>query len=281
MKEMQQKRSVRKRITDTTKDYSSSTTIHGFAYLSGDNITAVERLLWAIVVISAILFATYLVANVYKGWQDDPVITTLDTVALPIEEIEFPAVTICPQGSRQEIIDLVLYRQLTEYIENSTDNVTTLTAEEMMEKVISFLNDVYPGANGNPTMFTKLMTSDNPSMSMENDAILGLEEKCDPSSNNDMAESFNKKLNNDSCPIGFEMAKDSTSCCPIGFQMAERGDLCIHSASAPMTYTEATQYCYDHGGSNLYYPDTSEDLIASSRYLHFSGKIADFVRYQK
>ena len=63
--------------------------------------------------------------------------------------------------------------------------------------------------------------------------------------------------------------------------MAKGGDFCIHSASAPMTYTEATQYCYEHGGSNLYYPDTSEDLIASSGYLHFSGNTALFARYQK
>ena len=45
----------------------------------------------------------------------DP-LTTLDTVALPIEQVDFPAVTICPQGSRKEIVDSVLFRQLKEYI---------------------------------------------------------------------------------------------------------------------------------------------------------------------
>ena len=276
MKQMKQKRSAKKRIVETTKDYSSATTIHGITYLTDDGTSAVERLLWLVVVILAILLATYQVVKLYKEWQDDPVITTLDTVALPIEEIDFPAVTICPQGSRQEIVDLVLFRQLTEYIKNSTGNVTMLTEEQMTDQVVAFLNNVYPGAKGTPTRLTKMMTSDDPTISITNDAVLGLEEKCDPSSNNDMAESFNKKLNNDSCPIGFEMVKDSTSCCPIGFEMAEKGDFCIHSASAPMTYTEATQYCYDHGGSNLYYPDTSEDLIASSGYLHFSGNIFIF-----
>ena len=259
MKEMKQKRSTRKRIVETTKDYSSATTIHGITYLTGDDTTAVERLLWLVVVILAILLATYQVVNLYKDWQDDPVVTTLDTVALPIEEIDFPAVTICPQGSRQEIVDLVLFRQLTEYIERTADNVTMLTEEQMVEQVVAFLNNVYPGAKGKPTKLTKMMTSDDPTVSITNDAVLGLEEECDASSNADMVEALNKKLKNDTCPKDFEMAKES--------------NYCIHKASTPMDYNEASKYCNDLSGSSLLYLDTYQDIDPLRESLEFSGSI--------
>ena len=262
MKQMKTKRSARKRISETTKDYSSATTIHGITYLTDDDASAVERLLWLVVVILAILLATYQVVKLYQDWQDDPVVTTLDTVALPIEEIEFPAVTICPQGSRQEIVDLVLFRQLTEYIESSTENVTMLTGEEMSEKVVAFLNNVYPGAKGKPTMLTKMMTSDNPTVSITNDAVLGLEEECDASSNADMAEALNKKLKNDTSPKGFEMAKGS--------------NYYIHTSSIPMAYNDAKKYCNDQSGSSLFYLDSYEELDPPKEILQFSGNIKFF-----
>ena len=256
---MKTKRSARKRISETTKDYSSATTIHGITYLTDDGTSAVERLLWLVVVILAILLATYQVVKLYKEWQDDPVITTLDTVALPIEEIDFPAVTICPQGSRQEIVDLVLFRQLTEYIERSTDNVTILTEEQMTDQVVAFLNNVYPGAKGTPTRLTKMMTSDNPTVSVTNDAVLGLEEECDASSNADMVEALNKKLKNDTCPKDFEMAKGS--------------NYCIHTSSTPMAYNDAKKYCNDRSGASLFYLDSYEELDLPREILEFSGNI--------
>ena len=136
---LRNKISTRKRIVDTTKQYSSTTTIHGISYLAGDDVSGVERLLWTIVVLFAIVLTTFQVVTLYNDWQDQPVITTLDTAALPIEEIEFPAVTICPQGSRREIIDSVLFRQLKRYIQYKEGNVTNLTEEEMMEQVEAFL----------------------------------------------------------------------------------------------------------------------------------------------
>ena len=256
---MKRKRSTRKRIVDTTQEYSSATTIHGIAYIFGDDVSKVERFLWAVVVALALLLTTYQVANLYKDWQNDPVVTTLDTVALPIEDIEFPAVTICPQGSRQEIVDLVLFRQLTEYIENTTGNATMLTEDEMMDKVVAFLNDVYPGAKGKPTLLTRLMTSDKPEVSIENDAVLKLEEKCDASFNADMTKALNKKLRNDTCPDGFEMAEGS--------------NYCLHATATPMTYDEAVKYCNTLSGSSLFYLEKLDDLSASEKFLHFSGNI--------
>ena len=39
----------------------------------------------------------------WNDWQDNQVLTSVSTTALPISEIEFPAITICGQGSISEV----------------------------------------------------------------------------------------------------------------------------------------------------------------------------------
>ena len=245
--QLEKEKSVRKKTLETTTEFCEATSIHGFSYISNDRNSGVERFFWLIVVILAITFTTYQVAVLYKEWQDEPVISTLETVAEPIEDIEFPAVTICPQGSRQEIIDSVLFRQLKEYIDTKKGSSSALTPEQMIELTDEFLKEVYPGANGKPTQLIKLLSSDNPSTSIQNEAILGLQEECDPSDNDEILNSMNKQLGNDTCPEGFHMLANL---------------YCVHVTEEQLAYNEASDYCNDQDGSKLLYLDTNEDLIA-------------------
>ena len=69
--------------------------IHGLRYIvAGD--TAFERLVWLAVVVVQFSVAFYLISDVMIAWEANPVVTATDLV--PAEEIEFPAITICPQG---------------------------------------------------------------------------------------------------------------------------------------------------------------------------------------
>ena len=244
-------------MLNTTKEYASATTIHGLAYVSDDNHTRLDRTVWLIVVIMSFSFTTYQVVTLYKEWQDNPVITMLDTVAEPIDNIEFPAVTICPQGSRKEIMDAVLFKQLKEYIKNQAGNGSNLTPEEMMIETNKFLTTFYPGANGKPTKLMKLMTSSNPSLIIKNDAIIQPKEECDPASNFEIFESLNKELNNDLCPKGFNKLGNMS---------------CIHSSKTKMSYDEASQYCDDQHGSKLLYLSSHEDIELINHYI-MAGKV--------
>ena len=91
------------------------------------------------------------------------------------------------------------------------------------------------------------MSSDNPSLSIQNDAILGLQEECDPSDNDEILGSMNKQLSNDTCPDGFYMLANL---------------YCVHVTDDQLTYNEAFDYCNAQDGSELLYLDTNEDLIA-------------------
>lgn len=244
----------------TCREYASSTTAHGFSYVVEQGNSVGERILWSIIVILALLFTTSQMSTLYMEWQNDPVITTLDTVALPIEEVQFPAITICPQGSVHGILDAVLFKQFKEYVSNKTRHGYTRRKRSKASKSIggsedeavwhlnstqieiegrNFLRDVYPGAKDKPTKLVSLLTTNDPKKMLENDALIqpnGENNECDSSENNQIVKDLNKQLNKDFCPNDFELVDG------IG---------CLHSSRIDMSYDEASRYCADQDGSNL------------------------------
>ena len=263
------RKSPGKILSHTFREFASTTTAHGLAYIAEEEQPVGGRIIWSIVVILAVAFTTSQMSNLYNEWQDDPVITTLDTVALPIEEIDFPAITICPQGSVKKILDSVLFKQLVEYIRNKTHtNISrakksisskkvtnpknynnfflNLTLDEMLYEAKEFLRDVYPGAKDMPTKLVGLMTSNDPRKSVERTAVLHpeKEKECDLSINSENLQILNEQLNDNFCPDGFKMYGS------VG---------CLHFGEKQMTYSEATHYCTNHGGSQLLHLESFED----------------------
>ena len=276
----------RKTLLKTSKEYACVTTAHGIRYLVENGRLVIERMFWGIVVISAIAFTVFQMTTLYQQWKDYPVITTLDTLALPIEEIEFPAVTICPQGSIDKITESVLFKQFKEYILGKSPNGyvrekrsndphyqsqkgTTgqvpwnLSYVEMMKEAAEFLKDVYPGAKDKPTHLIRLLTSTDPQRAIQNKAVLYPSDEfgCDTSTNTDIWNSLNKELNNDTCPDDFKMMPDQS---------------CLHTAPIIMTYDDAADYCNKHGGSKLLYFDSYESFDDFKDYkspgTNFSNK---------
>ena len=58
----------------------------------------------------------YSTNKTYVEWQASPTITTINTIAYPIKNIEFPAITICSQGASKDVMDNVLLQQFEEYL---------------------------------------------------------------------------------------------------------------------------------------------------------------------
>ena len=87
-------------IGKTAKEYSQSTTIHGFAYIGEDGLFILERLLWIFIVCLGIFLSIYMSVSAYLEWKDNPVLTTVATTGFPNEKVEFPAITICAQVSQ-------------------------------------------------------------------------------------------------------------------------------------------------------------------------------------
>ena len=97
------------------EDFLDTTTIHGFTYLQGKH-PAFCRTIWVSLkitffysvpnllnlqilqmIIVAVAFSTagILINAAFTQWEYNPTLTTLDTIAAPIDEIQFPTVTVC------------------------------------------------------------------------------------------------------------------------------------------------------------------------------------------
>ena len=247
--------SIRKRIFLTSQGYASNTTIHGISYLF-ESRCGVECFLWFLVVAAAMMFTILQTTTLYTDWQNEPIVTNLDTIAMPIEDIEFPAVTICPEGAISSALDAVLFKQLNEYISNKSlatsqrkkrsapvNNVMMITEDLLRE----FLKEKYPGAKTKPTKLVKVLLSDDPTSTLENEAVLlpGLDDdECGTSSVDDYINGL-QDMKEGACPDGFSTFKDL--CC---FKMS----------SSPMNYEDATDYCKSQSGSSLPYLESKMDL---------------------
>ena len=72
--------------------FLESSTMHGLGYIPRTRKYA--RLFWILVVLAGFSTAGYLIQQSFQSWAESPVKTTVET--LPISEITFPKITVCP-----------------------------------------------------------------------------------------------------------------------------------------------------------------------------------------
>ena len=86
--------------------FLSSSTIHGLAYIPTSR--GLLRLFWVLVVVSGFSTATYLIVKSFRGWQESPISTSIEV--LPITEMTFPNVTVCPPRDSLTLLNYDLQR---------------------------------------------------------------------------------------------------------------------------------------------------------------------------
>ncbi len=73
--------------------FCSSSTIHGTYFWTATR-SLIGKVFWMAMVFGGITMAAFLIKSSFAGWQDNPVITSVAQIS--IEEVPFPAITICP-----------------------------------------------------------------------------------------------------------------------------------------------------------------------------------------
>ena len=91
-------------LTKTLVEYSDATSIHGISYILEDGRLIFERVLWVVLVTLCASVSLGLTKKIYNNWEQDPISTTVGTTEYNIENIEYPSITICAQGSVRNII---------------------------------------------------------------------------------------------------------------------------------------------------------------------------------
>ncbi len=110
--------------------FLESSTIHGMTYISTTRKYA--RLFWILVVISGFIGASLLIKESFDSWSESPIKTTVET--LPISEITFPKVTVCPP--KNTFTDLNYDLMMTENI-----TLTKEMRDEMFKYALEIINE--------------------------------------------------------------------------------------------------------------------------------------------
>ena len=90
-------------VRKTVKQYGNATTVHGISYILEQGRHPLERLLWIVLVLTGFGVFFYLTTTICTERENNPVMTTVETTGYNIENIEFPSITVCPQGSVKKI----------------------------------------------------------------------------------------------------------------------------------------------------------------------------------
>ena len=130
------------------KNFLDSSTIHGLSYISSTR--KYIRLFWIFVVIAGFLTAGYLIQQSFQYWAESPVKTTVET--LPISEITFPKLTVCPP--RNTFTDLNYDLMLIENV-SLVDPITTLDKNITVEYEYDYFLGMNVPINGFVVMKTK------------------------------------------------------------------------------------------------------------------------------
>ena len=126
------------------REFLQSSTIHGLAYIGSDRSQV--RIFWLGVVIAGFTGAGIMINQSFSSWAESPISTTIET--LPIREIDFPNVTVCPPrnsftslnpdlvSSRNITFDEEKRRELSDYVPYAAYDVTYKANSRKYEEFI-------------------------------------------------------------------------------------------------------------------------------------------------
>ena len=144
------------------REFTSNTTVHGLSYIGNKSLPVVDRLLWSIVVVVLGSCAACISYQILKEWQSNKVVTVLNDTELPINQLDFPAITICSEGFNMEVVEDVIEEEYKDWKKNKRAKRNIIEADEITE----FLKTTYGIKNAESIIEIVIgMISNNPDAS--------------------------------------------------------------------------------------------------------------------
>ena len=86
--------------------FCQKTSLHGWIYIGDKNVSKLQKSFWIFSIFLSILLAIFLIYKQTKDFMNATIVTTLDSIDVPLTEIYFPSVVLCNNNQiRQSYLD--------------------------------------------------------------------------------------------------------------------------------------------------------------------------------
>ncbi|EDS44436.1 amiloride-sensitive Na+ channel [Culex quinquefasciatus] len=93
---------IRSGLQDLFMEFCRHSTIHGISHIGSRQRSLFEKFWWAFVFLLSMYGCAKLIDDMYRKWDENPVLVAFDEKATPVWNIPFPAITICPETKIQK-----------------------------------------------------------------------------------------------------------------------------------------------------------------------------------
>ena len=136
------------------EQFLESTTVHGFVYLNRRN-TFCARIFWSCIILSGFSIAGYMIYNSLVDWYANQTITTLESIATPIQKVQFPTVTVCPH-EHSPPDNWSFLEKILNSIDLSDPNLRNEIINPLMTKLQKNLEKKYSENPANPVWLSNI-----------------------------------------------------------------------------------------------------------------------------
>ena len=162
------------KLLENIKEFANRTSLHGVSYLFDKSNSYFERFIWCILFLCSAFFSIYMVHTSFVNWQESKVITTLKTSSKPIQDLKFPAITICGKGQHSGLVEKVLYKEFIKWSRNKMEKM------ELRERFSLFMKEKFQIGTDTPTILDILNMNTAPSVeASESKMVLANLPACD------------------------------------------------------------------------------------------------------
>ena len=101
---------------DNDRELSEEISIQGLSYIFSATTRPLGKLFWLLSVLLMFGLGILWSLQMYNGWDDQQVLTTIRTIGRPIKGIEFPSVTFCSNSNNEIITNASMIRKFYQFI---------------------------------------------------------------------------------------------------------------------------------------------------------------------
>ena len=138
---------------ETFNSFCRHTTLHGWQYMAEQSFNRFQKLFWGFVICVSFACATVLIYNNLLLFKNATVVTTVDTMTAPLDDIYFPSITVCNlnQARRSFFEEVGIYNNdtlirqiLSEYLGVDVDHSSLGRSTKLPQNILDKLAKVAP-----------------------------------------------------------------------------------------------------------------------------------------